>query len=41
MKCTRGDGDHWRKRTPEDFDLIDLNEIEDNELYEQNKPLFV
>jgi len=41
IKCTRGDGDNWRKRVPEDFDLIDLNEIEDNGLYEQNKTLFV
>jgi len=39
-KCVRGDGDHWRIRTPSDFDLVDLNDVEDLELYEQNRPLF-
>jgi len=39
IKCARGDGDHWRVRTPDDFDLVDLNELEDMELYEQNKPI--
>jgi len=40
VKCTRGDGDDYRVRTPADFDLVDLNEIEDMNLYEQNKPMF-
>lgn len=40
-KCTRGDGDHWRIRTIVDFDLVDLNDVEDLELYEQNRSLFL
>jgi hypothetical protein len=36
-KCVRGDGDHWRTRTPEDFLLVDCNEVEDLELYLQNR----
>ena len=40
IKCTRGDGDHYRTRTSDDFKLLDINEIEDLRLVEQNKPLF-
>lgn len=32
VKCTRGDGDHYRQRTEEDFNNIDFNEVEDYEL---------
>jgi hypothetical protein len=39
-KCTRGDGDHWRIRTAADFDLVDQNDVEDLDLYEQNRILF-
>lgn len=39
VKCTRGDGDHYRVRTEEDFNHIDLNEVEDTGLLEQNKLL--
>lgn len=37
IKCTRGDGDNYRIRTPDDFFLVDINEIEDLELSLQNK----
>jgi hypothetical protein len=37
IKCTRGDCDNYRVRTIEDFKIYDLNEVEDKELYEQNK----
>jgi hypothetical protein len=40
-KCVRGDGDHWRVRTPADFNLVDLNDVEDLDLYEQNQSLFL
>ena len=30
----------WRRRTPEDFEEIDRNEVEDFGLYEQNKELY-
>lgn len=39
-KCTRGDADIWRVRTPADFAEIDRNEVEDFGLYEQNKELY-
>ena len=32
VKCTRGDGDHYRVRTVEDFSDIDYNEEYDNDL---------
>lgn len=32
VKCTRGDGDHFRVRTESDFDVIDFNEVEDCQL---------
>jgi len=41
IKCTRGDGDHWRVRTPADFELVDLNDVEDTDLYEQNKSIIL
>jgi hypothetical protein len=37
IKCTRGDSDSYRNRTPEDFVLIDQNMHEDLGLFEQNK----
>ena len=39
VKCTRGDGDAYCQRTPDDFEQLDCNEVEDLGLYEQNKPL--
>jgi len=36
IKCTRGDADNYRIRTMEDFNELDINEVEDNELREQN-----
>lgn len=35
IKCTRGDSDHYRIRTMEDFKAVDINEIEDIRLYLQ------
>jgi hypothetical protein len=35
VKCTRGDGDHFRVRTEADFDTIDFNEVEDCELQQR------
>ena len=35
IKCTRGDGDNYRVRTEADFDKIDLNEVDDFELFER------
>jgi len=40
IKCTRGDGDHYLTRTPEDFHQYDINEEEDFELYKQNLSLY-
>lgn len=40
IKCTRGDGDHWRVRTITDFEFVDLNDVEDIDLYQQNRSLF-
>ena len=37
IKCTRGSSDHYRILKPEDFEEVDFNEVEDLELYEQNK----
>jgi len=39
VKCARGDGDFWRVRKPEEFDDIDLNDVEDDELLKQNMPI--
>lgn len=36
VKCTRGDGDHYTVRTFEDFNKVDINEVEDLRLKEQN-----
>src|SRR4029079_3561543 len=35
-KMTRGDSDHYRVRTLEEFDQLDKNEVEDLRLVEQN-----
>jgi hypothetical protein len=35
-KCVRGDGDHYRVRTVDDFNELDVNEIQDLRLCEQN-----
>lgn len=40
VKCTRGDADDYLVRTPEDFHSYDINEVEDIELYNQNKCLY-
>jgi len=40
VKCTRGDADNYMVRKIEDFSRYDINEIEDLELYEQNKSLY-
>jgi hypothetical protein len=37
VKCSRGDADHYRVRTLDDFYLYDINQVEDKRLYEQNK----
>lgn len=37
VKCLRGDGDHYRIRTKEEFDHLDRNEVEDLRLLEQNE----
>jgi hypothetical protein len=44
IKCTRGDADIYRTRTPEDFDIDyytreNINQVTDTRLFEQNKPL--
>lgn len=39
VKCMRGDNNEYKTRTPDDFKLIDLNDIEDTGLAEQNKIL--
>ena len=36
VKCTRGDGDHYRVRKIEEFYDLDRNEVEDSRLFEQN-----
>jgi len=41
VKCTRGDADHYLVRKPEDFSRYDINEIEDLDLYNQNKELYI
>lgn len=41
IKCTRGDADEYRVRTPEDFAAIDQNDIEDTRLLEQNRPILL
>ena len=40
IKCTRGDSDNYCVRTYEDFIYYDVNEIEELELYNQNKILY-
>lgn len=37
VKCTRGDGDHYRVRTMADFEELDQNDVEDLRLLEQNR----
>lgn len=37
VKCTRGDGDAYRVRTMEDMKGFDTNDVEDLQLWEQNK----
>jgi len=39
VKCSRGDGDFWRVRKPEEFDEIDVNDVEDDDLLKQNQPI--
>jgi hypothetical protein len=40
IKCTRGDSDNYCERTYDDFYQYDVNEIEELELYNQNKILY-
>jgi len=40
LKCKRTDCDNYLVRTPQDFIRLDINEIEDLELYNQNIHLF-
>jgi len=40
IKCTRGDSDNYCVRTPDDFIQYDVNELEELELYNQNKILY-
>jgi hypothetical protein len=40
VKCSRGDSDECRKRTPGDFESADRNDVEDTSLLEQNMPLY-
>jgi hypothetical protein len=40
IKCTRGDADNYCVRTHEDFIYYDVNEIEELDLYNQNKILY-
>ena len=37
VKCTRGDGDHYLERSMAHFAIYDVNEVEDLELWEQNR----
>ena len=39
IKCTRGDGDHYRVRTESDFYEVDKNVVEDMGLVEQNREI--
>ena len=39
VKCTRNDGDNYRTRTLEDFDAIDVNDVEDLRLAKQNEAI--
>jgi len=36
IKCTRGDGDHYRVRKPDEFILVDCNDVQDTFLRDQN-----
>lgn len=40
IKCTRGDSDNYSVRTTNDFFLYDINEVEELDLYNQNKILY-
>lgn len=40
VKCKRGDSDNYSVRTPEDFNKLDLNEVEDLGLFNQNSSIF-
>jgi hypothetical protein len=40
VKCVRGDADHYLVRTVEQFKDLDMNDVEDLELYKQNKGLY-
>jgi hypothetical protein len=39
VKCTRGDGDHYRIRTMADFEELDQNDVEDTRLMKQNRDI--
>ena len=40
VKCTRGDADNYLIRKQEDFNALDLNDVEDLGLFNQNFSLF-
>jgi len=40
VKCTRGDSDNYLVRKEDDFNFYDINEVEDFELYNQNRILY-
>ena len=39
VKCVRGDGDAYKQRNMSYFCALDINEVEDLQLYEQNKDI--
>jgi len=39
VKCTRGDGDAYIQRSMSQFHELDVNEVEDTQLWEQNKDI--
>jgi len=39
VKCTRGDGDAYIQRGMSQFHELDVNEVEDMQLWEQNKDI--
>lgn len=39
VKCTRGDSDAYRTRIEADFEHVDMNDVEDLDLYNQNNAI--
>jgi hypothetical protein len=40
VKCNRGDADNYLIRKPEDFNRLDVNDVEDLGLFNQNLSQF-